>query len=98
MIIGKLKLLIDHDHETGKIRGLLCHRCNTGLGFFLDNPHFLTNAAFYLEKNKCPSKVERPKKPSPLTSEQRLHMENLKNKLSQLLSLKLEMVKRDKNL
>ena len=43
---------IDHDHETGKIRGLLCGRCNSGLGYFLQNPFILFNAIKYLKTNK----------------------------------------------
>ncbi len=41
---------IDHDHLTGQIRGLLCHTCNLGLGFFQDNPTFLRHAYTYLEE------------------------------------------------
>jgi hypothetical protein len=48
--IGKPKQLsVDHDHKTGKIRGLLCKRCNQGLGLFQENSGFLLNAYSYLE-------------------------------------------------
>jgi len=42
-------IVIDHDHNTGKIRGGLCNGCNTGLGSFKDNPARLRAAALYLE-------------------------------------------------
>lgn len=41
---------VDHNHKTGKVRGLLCFRCNSGLGKFLDNPELLIKAVFYLEE------------------------------------------------
>jgi len=41
---------IDHNHKTGKIRGLLCDDCNTALGSFQDNPLILIKAAKYLKK------------------------------------------------
>jgi hypothetical protein len=40
-------LSIDHDHKTGKIRGLLCNWCNYGIGF-LDNEKFMESARKYL--------------------------------------------------
>ena len=42
---------VDHCHNKGSVRGLLCMRCNTGLGLFLDSPKFLSNAIVYLEEN-----------------------------------------------
>jgi len=46
------RLNIDHCHETGKVRGLLCHLCNTGLGSFQDNSAVLAAAIQYLLKGK----------------------------------------------
>lgn len=44
-----IKVCVDHDHKTGKVRGLLCVECNHGIGKFKDNPVILRNAAQYLD-------------------------------------------------
>lgn len=45
-------LYIDHCHTTGKVRGLLCSQCNTGLGMFKDNIETLQLAIEYLKESK----------------------------------------------
>ena len=42
---------IDHDHDTGKVRGLLCVSCNAGIGLLKDSPKVLLNAVKYLHGN-----------------------------------------------
>lgn len=44
----KKRLVVDHNHKTGKIRGLLCGSCNIGLGHFKDNVEILKSAIKYL--------------------------------------------------
>lgn len=41
-------LVVDHDHSSGEIRGMLCNHCNRGLGHFRDNPELLEFARMYL--------------------------------------------------
>ena len=45
-------LFVDHCHFTGKVRGLLCHHCNSGIGKLGDNPTLLRAAADYIERNR----------------------------------------------
>jgi hypothetical protein len=42
---------IDHCHETGKVRGLLCGHCNIGIGQFFDNVSLLEKAIIYLKEH-----------------------------------------------
>lgn len=45
------RLAVDHNHVSGKVRGLLCRFCNTALGLFKDSPELLRDAAKYVEEN-----------------------------------------------
>ncbi len=45
----KRRLYIDHDHKTGKVRGLLCHRCNSLLGYVNDAIDLLLEIISYLK-------------------------------------------------
>ena len=45
---GKAYMAVDHDHQTNRIRGILCRDCNMGLGNFKDSQEFLEIAARYL--------------------------------------------------
>lgn len=45
------RLAVDHDHESGKVRGLLCYGCNIMLGGAKDNAGVLISGAAYLRKH-----------------------------------------------
>ena len=47
----KAGFVIDHDHQTGQVRGLLCHSCNIGIGQLGDSISGLTQALNYLRKH-----------------------------------------------
>lgn len=46
---SRRRLAVDHCHETGRVRGLLCHRCNRGIGFLGDSRQLLLRASDYLK-------------------------------------------------
>lgn len=48
----KRVLAVDHDHATGKVRGLLCYNCNHGIGNFLEDPMLIVKAILYLRRYK----------------------------------------------
>jgi hypothetical protein len=46
------RLFVDHNHSSGKVRGLLCHHCNSGIGLLKDDPALMIKAASYVERYK----------------------------------------------
>lgn len=51
---GVRRLSVDHDHDTGKIRALLCASCNQGIGYLRDDPELIRKAADYCEQHSRP--------------------------------------------
>lgn len=50
---GSDHLFVDHCHKTGKVRALLCHGCNAGIGQLREDPQILENAILYLKKHNA---------------------------------------------
>lgn len=43
-------LYIDHNHSTGKVRGILCQQCNTAIGYFLEDQEIMKRAIEYIKQ------------------------------------------------
>lgn len=50
---------VDHNHDTGAVRGLLCNECNRGMGLLKDDINLLRKAAEYLNKHDRKTKAEK---------------------------------------
>lgn len=49
------RVCIDHDHQTGVVRRLLCHNCNVAIGHLRDDPQLIRAAATYIETFQAPT-------------------------------------------
>jgi hypothetical protein len=45
------RFIVDHNHQTNEVRGLLCNNCNRALGYFQDSPRSISKALDYLYTN-----------------------------------------------
>ena len=55
-----VRLSVDHDHKSDKVRELLCHNCNSLLGLSNENPELLKKTISYLEKHNCRTGINQP--------------------------------------
>lgn len=54
---GKKRLAVDHDHQTGHVRAMLCHRCNLAIGALGDSAETVERAVEYLRHHSLPAKT-----------------------------------------
>jgi hypothetical protein len=82
------RLVVDHDHKSNQVRGLLCAQCNVGLGMFKDSPAILSHAIAFLDitKSAKPHTEEAPAVVEPTALVERLSYEKaiLADKLEHL--------------
>ena len=58
--------VVDHNHDTGEVRGLLCNKCNRGIGYLKDSPDILRNALDYILKHDKKTLKEKQSKKKTL--------------------------------
>src|SRR6267154_2642698 len=56
------KYVVDHDHKTGNVRGLICNSCNLAVAYLENNPGWADKAIAYLEKHGTPNENKQRKK------------------------------------
>ena len=70
-------LVVDHNHKTNEVRGLLCHRCNRALGMFRDDAELLAEAIRYLECFGAVETARAPQKTEKIQSELHGNMQSI---------------------
>lgn len=50
------RLMVDHCHTSGRVRGLLCAKCNTAIGYLGEDPGVMANAINYIKEQHDPPK------------------------------------------
>lgn len=63
--LSRSNMVIDHNHKTNKVRGLLCRKCNTGIGLLKDSVHVIEAAKKYLEERSHFGTFRKPRKKRP---------------------------------